>query len=349
LELEAAQARRDPPRLSVIVSTFERPDALRLALEGYARSRFRDFEVIVADDGSADGTGALVAELASASPYPLSRVWQPHEGFRLAAARNLAVRAARGSVLAFADGDCIPLDGSLESLALRCEPGRAVTGDRCILARDETERLLARVDRVEDTTIVATRRELPRLRRLRWKNRLYGFTRWKPRPKLVAANAAVHRIDFERVNGFDERFVGWGYEDEDFARRLRWTGVRIVDAALESLVLHLFHPVHVSHRPDARGSANYAYFKKGEALTRPIRGFRSRAVEELSLEFLGAVPPALRGLPEPPRSMRPEVSVVFGEHRFFGPRPRGEVVIRVGPDDSVTSPDSLYQLLRRGL
>jgi len=151
------------------------------------------------------------------------------------------------------------------------------------------------------------------------------------------------------VNGFDERFVGWGYEDEDLARRLRREGARILDAALESLMLHLFHPVHESHRPNARGGANYRYFKTGKLLTRPLRGLHARPVEELSLELLGAVPPALAGLQlraGTGSEARPEVSFLFAGGHFSGPRPRGQVVVRLEPGERVESPESLYQLLR---
>src|SRR5262245_17841381 len=104
----------DSPRVSVIVSTYNRPRALQLVLEGYARSTFRDFEVVIADDGSTDETVQVVEHFARRSPFPLRRVYQAHRGFRLAAARNLAVRSAAGEILLFTDGDCIPFPDCLE-------------------------------------------------------------------------------------------------------------------------------------------------------------------------------------------------------------------------------------------
>ncbi|MBI4600521.1 MAG: glycosyltransferase [Planctomycetes bacterium] len=331
--------------LSVIISTYDRPDALRRVLEGYARSTYRRFEVVVADDGSGPETAAVVDDLARGAPFPLRRVWQPHEGFRLAAARNLAARAAAGDVLVLTDGDCIPFPDALEAHAELCARGRAVTGDRCLLDLEETERILGGLEAPESAFERARRREAPRLGRLRWKNRLYALTGWKPRPKLLAANASVHRQDFEAVNGFDERFVGWGYEDEDLARRLRRTGVRVIDRALESLVLHLFHPVHASHRPDARSGENYRYFKRGAFLTRPLRGLRPRTVEDLEVEWLGEGPLAAgAGLPGP--RGRPELSLVRAGMRPRA-RPRGELVLEV-PGSSLPfgSPEELYRFLR---
>jgi hypothetical protein len=249
-------------------------------------------------------------------------------------------------VLLFTDGDCIPCPDVLEPHLRWTVRGRATTGDRCWLAPGETDALLGGGVAVDRIAAAARRRERGRLRALRWKNRLYSLTGLKPRPKLLTANASVHRGDFERVNGFDERFVGWGYEDEDLARRLRRVGVRIVDACLESLVLHLFHPVDESHRPNAREGQNYRYFHQDSYLTRPLLGLERRPATDLRLELLGEVPGPLGGLARPCLSGRPEVSVLLGGANP-PTRPSGEVVVRVARDLPISSPDDLYRLLER--
>ena len=339
------------PRVSVILSTFDRLDALRVVLDGYERSTFRDFEVIVADDGSDDATGEWVRARARGASYPLVHVYQEDAGFRLAAARNLAVRHAAGEILVFTDGDCIPYRDCLGVHATHCQPGRALAGGRCDSCEAEARALLAASDgRAVDAILARVRaRELGRLRRLVVRNAVYRFTATKARPKLRTANAAVHRADFDRVNGFDERFVGWGYEDEDLARRLRASGVRVRDATVSSLVLHIFHPVHESHRPDARGSDNYRYYKAGAFLERPVRGIVRRDVRLLAVELVGALPEELLPLSQP-RPRRPEVSVIFGQPRRVRPRPRGEIVLRVAdPDETPSDVADLYRLLESRL
>jgi glycosyltransferase involved in cell wall biosynthesis len=336
------------PKVSVIVSTYNRPEALKLVLEGYARSTFRDFEVVVADDGSAEETARAVDDFASRSPFPITRAFQPHHGFRLAHARNLAVRASRGEILVFTDGDCIPFPDSLEPHAERCAPRKAQAGSRSLLSEDETKSLLSGALSASDFFEPVRRREKARLRGLWWKNRIYAWTRWKARPKLQTSNAAVHRSDFERVNGFDERFVGWGYEDEDLARRLRRAKVRILDGSRESLLLHLFHPVHESHRPHARSGENYRYYRRNRFLMRPLQGLCSRKVEELSLELVGEVPETLRstlfkaGAP-------PEVTLVFGRRRHLPRSTRGELTIHVPESSHLSSLGDLHRLLLENL
>ncbi len=333
--------------ISVILSAYNRPDALELVLEGYERVEGTEFEVLVADDGSTSETRDRVAKLVRRVGYPLVHVWQEDEGFRLAAVRNRAVRQARGDILVFTDGDCIPFPGCLRLHAARCRRGVAHAGARCLLTEDETEQLLA--SGKDDGFFDASRGRGDGARRWRWwKNRFYRASGLKPRPKLLTANAAVHRDDFDGVNGFDERFEGWGYEDEDLARRLRRRGARVEDGTRDCLVLHLFHPVHVSHRPDARGASNYRYFRSGRFLTRPLRGFEHRSVEDLSLQLRGAVPSELESLRATGGTWC-EVVAQFGGGR--GPRSpsRAEVVLRVPAGSEFPSVDDFYRYLEETL
>jgi len=341
------------PILSVIVSTYRRPRALALALESIRSSLPEEsLEVVVADDGSGPGTGDLVERFAGAAPFPVLHVRQEDRGFRLAAIRNRAVRSSRGEVLVFVDGDCILRPGALLCHARRCRPGRAHTGQRIFLEPGETEDLEEGRRGVEEIAGPAIRRQQWRLARLGWTDFLYRMTRLKKRPKLVAANCSVHRADFLEVNGYDERFVGWGYEDEDLARRLRRRGVRITGGGRrDCLALHLFHKVHPSHRPSSRGTANYLYFHRNRYLTRCRRGIRSRPLETLRYELLGDPPPSLRGLldelgitgggvSEPPAPA--EVSLLFPGTKA---RPRGEVAVPISGEISRSGPLAVRDLL----
>ena len=91
--------------ISVIVSTYNRPDALRSVLAGFAEQSDRDFEVLVADDGSGDATRATVDALRPAFGVPVRHVWHEDRGFRLAAIRNLAATQAQGDYVLFVDGE----------------------------------------------------------------------------------------------------------------------------------------------------------------------------------------------------------------------------------------------------
>ena len=328
-------------QISVVLSTYERVDALRVVLRAYNAIARDDFEVLVADDGSGPETAAAIAELARDVHYPLVHIWHENVGFRLAAIRNLALRAARGSVIVFTDGDCIPLSDTLDGHARVCRPGVAHAGARHFLCEDETEAVLQeaapdaerwrRCGRLERTVSYA-------------KNGIYRMLSLKDRPKLITANAAVHRDDLRAVNGFDERFEGWGYEDEDLARRLRRTGVRVADGQRECLVVHLFHPVHVSHRPSARETPNYRYFHRGRFLTQPVRGLRRRGLEDLRLHVADDAKEELGDCASNPAGPV-EVLITKGAPNSVE-RQRAELVLTVPP---ATTFETLQDLLRSEL
>ena len=96
------------PRVSVIVPTYDRAHALGESVASLLAERDVDLEVVVVDDGSTDGTAALLAGLGDARVRPVIR---PHAG--IAAARNAGIAAARAPYIAFHDSDDLALPGRL--------------------------------------------------------------------------------------------------------------------------------------------------------------------------------------------------------------------------------------------
>ena len=95
------------PDISVIVSTYNRPDALCATLRSLAHQTDSSFEIVVADDGSGPTTRDVVEAWKPRTAIPLQHVWQEDRGFRLAEIRNRAIAASAGNYLIFIDGDCI--------------------------------------------------------------------------------------------------------------------------------------------------------------------------------------------------------------------------------------------------
>jgi glycosyltransferase involved in cell wall biosynthesis len=90
------------PRVSVILPTFNRLEFLEPALTSLQAQTFRDFELIIADDGSDAATRAFLQRLAD--PPRVRIVWLNHCG-RPGMVRNAALRLARGDYIAFLDSD----------------------------------------------------------------------------------------------------------------------------------------------------------------------------------------------------------------------------------------------------
>ena len=235
-------------KASVIVTTYNRPDALQAVLTGLAAQHDRDMEVLVADDGSRQETAQLVQSLARDYPMPLFHVWQEDQGFRAGAARNRACAQATGDYWIFLDGDCIPLPDFISEHKRLAQPGCFVAGNRILLSQHFTHEALTqhlpvharqRSQWLLDRLRGRINRWLPLLHAADGAWRLRSPERWQG---ARTCNLAVWRQDFVGINGFDEAYAGWGHEDADLAVRLIRQGVRRKDGRFATAVLHLWHP-----------------------------------------------------------------------------------------------------------
>src|SRR6516225_8306183 len=138
--------------ISVIVTTYNREDALAAVLRGLARQTDQAFEVVIADDGSRPLTRQLIAGFGSQFKR-LAHVWHDDRGFRAAEIRNRAILAARGEVCIFLDGDCIPRPNFVAVHRRLAEPAWFIAGNRVLLSAELTERILREQLEVELWTL----------------------------------------------------------------------------------------------------------------------------------------------------------------------------------------------------
>ena len=115
-------------KITVIASTYNAEEWLEKVLLGYRCQTWRDFELIVADDGSRESTRALVERFAADYPVPLRHVWHEDEGYRRQEILNVAILEARHDYLLFTDGDCIPRGDFLSTHLRLRRPGRFLSG-----------------------------------------------------------------------------------------------------------------------------------------------------------------------------------------------------------------------------
>ena len=235
-------------QISVIVTTYNRVDALGAVLRGLDHQTDRDFEVIVADDGSGAATREFLARRAARLDRPLKHVWHEDRGFRAAEIRNRGILASSGAYCVFLDGDCIPRPNFIAVHRRLAEPGWFVTGNRVLLDRDLTERVLAQSLEPERWSLATwlalrARRQINRLAPLvpmaAGPLRKLRAGAW---PGARSCNLAVWRSDLDLLDGFDAAFSGWGLEDSDLLIRLLHAGVRRKDGNFATGVLHLWHP-----------------------------------------------------------------------------------------------------------
>lgn len=272
---------------SVIVTTYNWPDALALVLKALARQSHPPFEVIVADDGSREDTRRLLERLAREYPLPLRHHWQEDSGFRAARSRNRAIAAARGDYVLLLDGDMVAHRDFVADHLRYARPGSFVQGSRVLTSPALSQRML-------DAGTIDLGVFTPRLQRrrnaLRWPMlaslnlRRAGH---KPPRAIKTCNQGWHRSDLIALNGFDERMQGWGREDDELAWRAWHAGIAARHLRFAALAWHLYHQErHVDGE-----SANDRYLQE----TRESR--RTRADEGLDrhlAEFAASPLPDLR-------------------------------------------------------
>jgi glycosyltransferase involved in cell wall biosynthesis len=234
--------------ISVIVSTYNRDDALDVVLRALSRQTDRNFEIVVADDGSGPATARVVREWAAKKLIPIKHIWHEDRGFRLSEIRNRGIRASAGTYVIFLDGDCIARPDFVAAHRRLAEPGWFVTGTRILLSADLTDRILHQALEPELWGFASwlahrSRRDLNRFAPLLELRlgvmRKLSARRWRG---ARGSNMAFWRADLEKVDGFDSTFNGWGREDSDIFIRLIRAGIRRKDGRFASGVLHLWHP-----------------------------------------------------------------------------------------------------------
>jgi glycosyltransferase involved in cell wall biosynthesis len=237
--------------LSLIVAVYNKPGNLRLVAAACARQSFREFEVLVADDGSGPGIAEVVAAMRSEFHLTVNHLWHEDRGWRKNAILNAAIRSARGEQIVFIDGDCLPSRHFLLDHWRERAPGRVLLGRRVEMSRRWTEALTEEAVRSGAFERMGWSEVLDGLRGhslrvedgLRMPNPFLRRVLLRRVKGMLGSNFSAARRDLEAVNGFDEEYTGPGCgEDSDLQYRLSLIGVTGKSLRNLAVQYHLWHP-----------------------------------------------------------------------------------------------------------
>jgi len=243
-------------KVSVIVSTYNRPDALNIVLQSLLLQNYSNFEIIIADDGSSDETQQLIKSVTKHSSPLIKHVWQEDKGFQAARIRNKAILESNGEYIIFLDGDCFVRHDFIKKHVKLAEKNYFVSGNRILCNEKFSEQILSQSIHLSDSYFYWLKKRithdtnrfsplvtLPSF--LAW--RKWNKKRWKG---AKTCNLGVFRENLYRVNGFDERFIGWGYEDSDLIIRLIRANIFHKNGRFYLPVFHLWHQLNDRQQED---------------------------------------------------------------------------------------------------
>lgn len=229
-------------KVTLITSTYNFPQSLRLCLESaLSQTRLPD-EIVIADDGSDYQTREVVRAFIEKTSIPVKHVWQENHGFGKTIAMNKGFAVCTGDYIIQIDGDIIMERHFIEDHIRYARRGIFLCGSRSRITEAFTERLF----RGEKLTLGFCHPGLDdRMNALRCRLLTPFFRNYQ---HLRGCNMSFWHDDIVAINGYDEVFNVYGYEDEDLQNRLLRIGVKKVFIKFMCIEYHVFHPEHPTKR-----------------------------------------------------------------------------------------------------
>ena len=226
-------------KTSLVITTYNRPEALLLVLKSTQLQSHLPSEVIIADDGSNKNTKKAIDEFKKKSSLNIYHSWQEDKGFRAAQSRNKAIARSNGDYIIVIDGDMILHPEFIRDHAINSELGCFVQGGRVLLSHSKTSKM------IENQKINLSFTDFGLKNR---KNSIHSslLSRYLSIKKnylkgIKTCNLAFFKKDCIAINGFNNDFEGWGREDSEFSLRLMNSGIERKTLKFNAIQFHLWH------------------------------------------------------------------------------------------------------------
>lgn len=237
-----------PPAISVIISTYNALEWLKKTLWGYAVQTTKDFEIVIADDGSNEETRDFLEIVSQTYPVPIIHVWQEDEGFQKSRILNKAILACNSDYILMSDGDCIAKNNFVEQHLKYREPGYFLSGGYFKLPLDISE-AITEEDVIQQRCFDINWLKDKGLKSSFKNNKLTAKGSKATILNIVTPtnaswnghNASGWKKDILAVNGFDER-MQYGGQDRELGERMINMGYKSKQIRYSALCIHLDHP-----------------------------------------------------------------------------------------------------------
>ncbi|MGY5352560.1 glycosyltransferase family 2 protein [Wenyingzhuangia sp. IMCC45533] len=234
--------------ISVIISTYNAPKWLAKTLWGYNQQTTKNFELIIADDGSKQETIDLIEQIINEVDYKIKHVWHEDNGFQKSQILNKAILACETDYILMSDGDCIPMPNFVETHINKREDGAFLSGGYHKLPM-KLSKLITKED-IEKGNCFDKKWLKEKGMKSSFKNNKINASIAKSKflnfvtpttPSWNGHNSSGWKKDIVTVNGFDER-MQYGGQDRELGERLVNLGVKPIQIRYNTVCLHLDHP-----------------------------------------------------------------------------------------------------------
>ena len=245
--LELIFIRMSQTKITVIIATYNKLDWLEKVLYGYSVQTYKDFDIIIADDGSTKETKELILSFKENYPVNITHAWHEDKGYRRQKILNEAIVMAKHDYILFTDGDCIPREDFIETHAKYAEKGYFLSGGYCKLPMDISETIAEgdiKAKRCFDVKWLKSKGDLGGKNKLKLsvKDGLANFLDvvTPTGATFNNCNSSAWKADLIAINGYDER-MQYGGPDRELGERLVNYGIKPKQIRYKAICLHLDH------------------------------------------------------------------------------------------------------------
>ncbi|WP_427170132.1 glycosyltransferase [Fusobacterium nucleatum] len=257
-------------KVSVIVPVYNRLEHLRALFLCLLRQKKQPDELIITDDGSSQKVLDFIGDLIPKAQFKVKHIYQEDKGFRKTRALNNGVRNSVGDLLIFCDQDLIFGEEYIETIVNGIKDNIFLMGRAHHTTENEKNIILSDIGNINSYDEII--KKLPAkyietidkmLKEDRKRRIIKTFKLAKRGIRLVGMSYALMKEAYLKVNGYDEKYVGWGQEDDDFGNRLTIAGINGKELVTKNIQLHLWH---YSDPTKVHSSNEEYYYKRKEEI-----------------------------------------------------------------------------------